>query len=138
AVLVRPRAHAAYLCDWRDSSSPGNPLDLAALPPTGSLRKLRGAETAELAAGVAKLADDILPRLDALQRRVEDIAQTPLPPLAVTSALRGLSAIAKRDDGAGAFVASDDIVAALAQMTDEERTLALIKAARSAPLRPMR
>jgi len=33
---------------------------------------------------------------------------------------------------------SDDIVAALAQMTDEERTLALIKAARAAPLRPLR
>src|SRR5207248_9576512 len=58
--------------------------------------------------------------------------------LTVTSALRGLSAIAKRDDSGGTFLASDDIVAALAQMTDEERTLALIKAARATPLRPMR
>ena len=56
----------------------------------------------------------------------------------MTSALRGLSAIAKRDDSGGTFLASDDIVAALAQMTDEERTLALIKAARATPLRPMR
>src|SRR5207248_756477 len=121
------------LCDLLDSFSPENADDLAALALADTLRKSRRAETAELAAGFAALAGDILPRLDALQRRVEDIAQTPLPPLTVTSASRGLSAIAKRDDGAAAFVASDDIVAALAQMTDEERTLALIKAARAAP-----
>src|SRR5256885_7531704 len=130
----RLRALLAELCDLLDSFSPENADDLAALALADTLRKSRRAETAELAAGVAKLADDILPRLDALQRRVEDIAQTPLPPLTVASASRGLSAISKHADGYTSLVAPDDIVAALAQMTDEERTLALIKAARATPL----
>ena len=134
----RLRALLAELCDLLDSFSPENADDIAALALSGSLRKLRRPDDPDMNARLAKLADDILPRLDALQRRVEDIAQTPLPPLTVTSASRGLSAIAKRDDGGGTLLASDDIVAALAQMTDEERTLALIKAARAAPLRPMR
>ena len=138
AAPGRLRALLAELCDLLDSFSPENADDLAALALSGSLRKLRRADDPDTNARLAKLADDILPRLDALQRRVEDIAQTPLPPLTVTSASRGLSAIAKRDDGAAAFVASDGIVAALAQMTDEERTLALIKAARATPLRPLR
>jgi hypothetical protein len=100
-----------------------------------TLRKQLRSETDSLAAGLAKLADDIVPRLDALQRRVDDIARTPSPPL---TAARGLSAIAKRDDGHSTFAAPDDIVAALAQMTDEERTLTLIKAARANPLHPLR
>jgi hypothetical protein len=134
----RLRALLAELGELLDSFSPENADALAALALSGSLRKLCRAETTELSAGVAKLADDILPRLDALQRRVEDIAQTPLPPLTVTSASRGLSAISKHADGYTSLVAPDDIVAALAQMTDEERTLALIKAARATPLRPTR
>src|SRR5438045_8074682 len=138
AAPGRLRALLAELCDLLDSFSPENADDIAALALSGSLRKLRRGDDPDMNARVAKLADDIRPRLDALPRRVEGPRPTPVPPLTVTSALRGLSAIAKRDDGAGAFVASDDIVAALAQMTDEERTLALIKAARATPLRPMR
>jgi hypothetical protein len=138
AAPGRLRALLAELCDVLDSFAPENADALAALALAGSLRKARHAEPADVRARLATLAGDILPRLDALQRRVEDIAQTPLPPLTVTAASRGLSAIAKRDDGAAAFVTSDDIVAALAQMTDEERTLALIKAARATPLRSMR
>jgi hypothetical protein len=114
---------------------------LAALASPETLRKqLRPeSESESLAAGLAKLADDIVPRLDALQRRVEDIARTPLPPL---TAARGI-AIAKRDDGTYSAAAppgypNDDIVGALAHMTDEERTLTLIKAAHATPLRPIR
>jgi hypothetical protein len=85
---------------------------------------------------LAKLADAIVPRLDALQRRVEDIAQTPLPPQTV--ARGSFASLAKRDDGSSAYgipPAPDDIVAALARMSDEERTLTLIKAAHAAPIR---
>jgi hypothetical protein len=120
----------AELCELLDPVASHDGDTLAALALADTLRKSRPAET-DLGVRLSKFADDILPRLDALQRRVEDIAQTPLPPL---TAARGLSAIAKRDDGHAAFVASDDIVAALARMTDEERTLALIKAARITPL----
>ena len=134
----RLRALLAELCELLDSFSSENTDAIAALALSGSLRKSRHAETAELSTTVAKLADDILPRLDALQRRVEDIAQTPLPPLTVTTASRGFSAIDKRADGAAVFIATDDIVAALARMSVEERALALIKAARASPLRPAR
>jgi len=90
-------------------------------------------DPAALAAGLAKLAEAIVPRLDALQKRVEDIAATPLPPQA---AARGfaLPGVSKREDGGGALFSGDDIAAALARMTDEERTLTLIKAAHANPI----
>ena len=131
----RLRALLAELCQLLESLSPNDDEALAALAIADSLGKSRASESASLAAGLAKLADDIVPRLDALQRRVEDIAKTPLPP---ATAARGLTAIAKHADGHATFAAPDDIVAALAQMTDEERTLTLIKAARANPLRPAR
>jgi hypothetical protein len=129
------RALLAELCQLLESLSPNDDEALATLAIGDGLRKQLRSESESFAAGLAKLADDIVPRLDALQRRVEDIARTPLPPL---TAARGLSAIAKRDDGHSTFAAPDDIIAALAQMTDEERTLTLIKAARANPLRPTR
>jgi hypothetical protein len=70
----------------------------------------------------------LLPRLEALRQRVEDIARTPLPPATMA---RGYTAITKRDDGIYGSFAGDDLVATLARMTDEERTLTLIKAARA-------
>lgn len=77
------------------------------------------------------LAGEIVPRLDALAKRVEDIAATPLPP---QTAGRGYVGISKRGDGGGY---GDDIVTALSRMSDEERTLALIKAAHANPIRPV-
>jgi hypothetical protein len=88
----------------------------------------------EASAGdVGKLSDELVPRLDALQKRVDDIARTPLPP---QTAVRGitLSAIGKSHDSGG--VHEPDLVAALARMTDEERTLTLIKAAHANPIAP--
>jgi len=78
-------------------------------------------------------AGEILPRLDALAKRVEEIAAVPLPPLTVARAVDGIS---KREDGGYPGVAPDDVVAALARMSDEDRTLALIKAAHANPIRP--
>ena len=90
-------------------------------------------DLAPLAGSLRKLTEELLPRLEALQKRVDDIAGTPLPP---QTAARGvtLSAIAKSDD-AGA-IAAQDVVAALACMSDEERTLILIKAAHANPIAP--
>lgn len=79
------------------------------------------------------LSEALLPRLDALAERVEAIARTPLPPATMVRAPASLS---KRDDGGGGFAAPDDIVTALARMSDEDRTLALIKAAHLNPIRP--
>jgi hypothetical protein len=98
------------------------------------LRKSRLAppDLAPLAERLEKFAGAVMPRLEALQERVEAIARTPLPPQA---AARGFTGLAKRDDGWSAPPADADIVAALARMTDEERTLTLIKAAHATPLR---
>jgi HK97 family phage prohead protease len=112
----------------------GGPADLAAMALADSLRKAWQPDLAPLGTALAKLADDLVPRLDALQQRVEEIARTPLPPLTMA---RGGAALAKRDDGAGSFTSPDDVVAALARMSDEERTLALIKAAHATPIAPL-
>ena len=88
----------------------------------------KGARPGEL---MKALAVEIVPRLDALAKRVEDIAATPLPP---QTAGRGYAGISKRGDGGGH---GDDVVAQLSRMSDEERTLALIKAAHANPIRSM-
>jgi len=44
--------------------------------------------------------------------------------------------LSKREDGGGITPSPDDLIAALARMTDEERTLTLIKAAHANPIRP--
>jgi phage head maturation protease len=79
-------------------------------------------------------AAEIMPRLDALARRVEEIAAVPLPPLTV--ARRGGTGLSKREDGGYYGLSPDDVAAALARMSDDERTLALIKAAHANPIRP--
>ena len=122
--------------DPEDGDDEGAASDgVAALARGATLRKRRRADLAPLAAGLARLAGAIVPRLDALQKRVEEIARTPLPP---QTAARAFAGVAKRDDGGGALAADEDVVAALARMSDDERTLTLIKAARANPLRLIR
>ena len=104
--------------------------DIAASAAARTLRKSAGLQAAE---SFARLAGDILPRLDALQQRVDEIARTPLPPQTIA---RGFTALAKREDVSDFGIATDDIAAALARMSAEERTLTLIKAARANPLSP--
>lgn len=76
---------------------------------------------------------EIMPRLDALAKRVEEIAAVPLPPLTMA---RPAIAVSKRQDAGNPGFSPDDIVAALAGMSEEERTLALIKAAHANPISP--
>jgi hypothetical protein len=83
---------------------------------------------------LAKLADEIVPRLEALQKRVDEIARTPLPPQTIT---RGFTGVFKRADAGAASFTGDDVVAALARMSDDERTLTLIKAAHFNPITPV-
>ena len=146
-ALRRVQAIVAELCGFvaalvagesseQPNERPGpETAEIAALAIAATLRKAHQPDFAPAADAVAKLADQIIPRLDALQRRVEEIACTPLPP---QTAGRGFAfaAISKREDGGGSPAAPDDIVAALARMTDEERTLILIKAARANPIAP--
>lgn len=100
----------------------------------GSLAKLLADERAEKAALMATLSD-IVPRLNQLTKRVEDIANTPLPPLTIG---KSVTAISKQQDaalGAGGL-APDDFAAAFARMSKEEQTLTLIKASYANPIRP--
>jgi HK97 family phage prohead protease len=147
SVVDRPANPEAVFDCWKRRTGPGIPDSpqfasghcpacggLAADADQPSLRKIvRVDDLSALAAGLAKLADEVLPRLEALHKRVDDIARTPLPP---QTAARGvaLSAIAKTGDGGA--VADQDLVTALARMSDEERTLTLIKAARTNPIAP--
>lgn len=95
---------------------------------------LFAAERAQNRALMERLAG-IVPRLDRLAKRVEDIAATPLPPLTVA---RGVSAVSKQQDGRGGDVSlsPDLLAAAFANMSQEEQTLTLIKAAYANPIRP--
>ena len=100
----------------------------------GNLAKMLAAERAQKAALMATLTD-IVPRLDQLSKRVEDIARTPLPPLTMS---KSVTAIAKHQDagvGAGG-VSSDDLAAAFSRMSKEEQTLTLIKASYANPIQP--
>jgi phage head maturation protease len=140
------RIEARIVAAWRERIDPhgppaaavaptehATPAELAPMALADTLRKSWQPDLAPLGMALAKLADDLMPRLDALQQRVDEIARTPLPPLTMT---RGIAALAKRDDGNGGFTSPDDVVAALARMSDEERTLALIKAAHATPIAP--
>ncbi|MBV9861894.1 MAG: HK97 family phage prohead protease [Alphaproteobacteria bacterium] len=91
------------------------------------------AKALEHNAALISTLGDIVPRLDRLTERVEDIARTPMPPLTAARAVTGVS---KRDD-ANRVAAPDDVVTALAEMSGEERTIALIKAAHANPFRPL-
>jgi HK97 family phage prohead protease len=145
SVVDRPANPEAVFDCWKRSIGPSmaetaqpDLLPCRACSAAGgdrmSLRKTVEAEDLTvLVAGLAKLADELVPRLEALQKRVDDIARTPLPP---QTAARGitLSALGKNHDGGG--FAAQEVVAALARMSDEERTLTLIKAAHANPVAP--
>jgi HK97 family phage prohead protease len=129
--IDRLRAALAELCEVLDSLCGGE----------GEYAAMAGRRTGDvlakreppLADALAKLEAALLPRLDALHERVEQIARTPLPPQAVA---RGFASLSKREDAGLPPAGPDDIVAALARMSEEERTLTLIKAARANPITP--
>ena len=98
----------------------------------GDLAKLLAEERAQKASLVATLTD-ILPKLDQLTKRVEDIEQTPLPPLAVA---KNVSSISKRQDAGNGGFSADGLAEAFARMSKEEQTLTLIKASYARPIHP--
>ncbi|HEX3885268.1 MAG TPA: DUF6582 domain-containing protein [Stellaceae bacterium] len=127
---------ARIVAAWQEEIDPAGPPAVtiggkASVAET--LRKGTGglAELGDVIGELMKaLAGEIVPRLDALAKRVDDIAATPMPP---QTAARGYAGITKRADGGGY---GEDVVTALSRMSDEERTLALIKAAHANPIRP--
>lgn len=101
----------------------------------GNMAKLLFDERAEKAALIATLTD-IVPRLDQLTKRVEDIARTPLPALAMS---KSVIAISKQQDSGvtGSGLSPDEFAAAFSRMSKEEQTLTLIKASYANPIHPL-
>ena len=86
---------------------------------------------------LVKALGEMVPLLDRLSKRVDDIARTPLPPLTIA---RGGVSVSKQQDGGSTGSASDSplspeaIASALAKMSKEEQTLTLIKASYANPI----
>jgi hypothetical protein len=103
---------------------------------TRDLAKVLAGERAEKTA-LVKALSDMVPLLDRLSRRVDDIARTPLPPLTIA---RGSVSVSKQQDGGSTGSPGDSplsaeaIASALAKMSKEEQTLTLIKASYANPI----
>jgi hypothetical protein len=100
------------------------------------LRKTPIAERAEKAALIT-VVTEIVPMLERLTKRVDEIARTPLPPLTMA---KSVVSISKQQDQANSVRSGDPdlspeaIASALAKMTKEEQTLTLIKASYANPI----
>ena len=86
---------------------------------------------------LTKMFAEIVPTLERLAKRVDDIARTPLPPLTMA---KGTVAVSKQQDRGGASgsdldLSSEAIASAFAKLTKEEQTLTLIKASYANPIR---
>jgi len=144
---ARLRAIVAELCQFlnalvaeetgeiiagREISEAPGAVAMAAGGGRDGLAKALAAQRQESAL-LTKALGELGPRLDALAKRVEQIAATPLPPLTIA---KGTAAMAKQQDGiAGADLPPEAIAAAFARMSKEEQTLALIKASYANPIR---
>jgi phage head maturation protease len=98
----------------------------------GDLHKTLSGGHGDREALIATLSD-ILPRLDRLTKRVEEIARTPLPPLAMA---KDLTALSKRQDVGAEELSPNGLATAFARMSKEEQTLMLIKASYARPIQP--
>ena len=100
------------------------------------LEKVLAGERIEKAV-LIKTLEKIVPMLEQLTKRVDDIARTPLPPLTIA---KGTVSISKQQDrgstnGSDPKLSPEAITSALAKMSKEEQTLTLIKASYANPIR---
>jgi hypothetical protein len=100
------------------------------------LAKALSGERAEKAA-LFNALDKIVPMLERLTKRVDDIARTPLPPLTIA---KGTVSVSKQQDRGSADAGEPElspeaVASALAKMSKDEQTLTLIKASYANPIR---
>jgi hypothetical protein len=85
---------------------------------------------------LGKALNEIMPMLQHLTERVDEIARTPLPPLTIA---KGTVSVSKQQDqsngGEELQLSPETIASALAKMSKEEQTLTLIKASYANPIR---
>ena len=130
---------AGARCDATGVNDPRPPAQLASETGTRSadLANALPDEPAEKAA-LAKVLGKVVPMIERLTKRVDEIARTPLPPLTMA---KGTVSISKQQDrernvgSGGPELSPEAIAAALAKMSKEEQTLTLIKASYATPIR---
>jgi hypothetical protein len=127
ASSVSERNEQTQIGDCTESSKGAQLEDLA--------KALVAERTDKTALG--KVLGEIVPMLERLTQRVDDIARTPLPPLTIA---KGTVSVSKQADRGGAGVgdpelSSETVASALAKMSKEEQTLTLTKASYANPIR---
>jgi len=131
---------AGAQCDAADISEKhkqGTEFESVKAIRTEDIAKVLADERAEKTA-LVKTLGEMVPLLDRLTQRVDDIARTPLPPLTIA---RGSISVSKQQDGGSTESARDgalspeEIASAFAKMSKEEQTLTLIKASYANPIR---
>ena len=130
---------AGARCDATGVDEPRPPAQLASETDTRAA-KLANAlpDGPDEKAALAKVLGQVVPMIERLTKRVDEIARTPLPPLTMA---KGTISISKQQDR-GSNIGNGDpdlspeaIAAALAKMSKEEQTLTLIKASYATPIR---
>jgi hypothetical protein len=130
---------AGARCDATGADEPRTPAQSASGADTRAADSANAppGEPAEKAA-LAKILGEVVPMIERLTRRVDEIARTPLPPLTMA---KGTVSVSKEQDrgsnvgSVGAELSPEAVAAALAKMSKEEQTLTLIKASYATPIR---
>jgi hypothetical protein len=130
-------AGAQCNCGVEGAAEEHNQSDLLELEkafPVTDLAKMLVDERTEKAA-LVRAFGEMMPMLDRLSKRIDDIACTPLPPLTIA---RNSVSISKQQDGGGTAdiqLSPEAVASALSKMTKEDQTLTLIKASFAKPIR---
>jgi hypothetical protein len=130
---------AGARCDATGIDEPRAPAQLASETDT------RAADSANTfsdgpveKAALAKVLGEVVPMIEQLTRRVDELARTPLPPLTMAKGTVSISKQQDRERNVGSGdpeLSPETIAAALAKMSKEEQTLTLIKASYATPIR---
>ena len=130
---------AGARCDATGIDEPSAPaklvsqMDMHAADPANAFT----GQPAEKAA-LVKVLREVVPMIERLTKRVDELARTPLPPLTMAKGTVSISKQQDRgrnDDNGGPELSPEAIAAALAKMSKEEQTLTLIKASYATPIR---
>jgi hypothetical protein len=144
------RAHSHLVCAGAqcDTEGPGNAEQMMEGEPQYSKAALGAGASSGTAAPssagdvaektlLTQMLAQIVPTLERLSKRVDDIARTPLPPLTIA---KGTVSVSKQQDrgcagGGEVDLSPEAIASALAKLSKEEQTLTLIKASYANPIR---
>lgn len=130
---------AGAKCNATGADEPLTPAQLAfeTNVPTADRANALSGEPVEKAA-LVKVLGEIVPMIERLTKRVDEMARTPLPPVTLA---KGTVSVSKQQDrgsnvgNSNPELSPEAVAAALAKMSKEEQTLTLIKASYATPIR---